>query len=815
MNSLVPAMIVCAFALHVHRASAQEALTFFPEDYGALADDGIDDRAPIQAALNAAGVAGGGVVQLGAGIYLVQVVGDRGYGPVSGFSNGTTGYVGLQVPPGCTLTGNGMETTTVRILAEGSNPFSTGDGIINAGYQTALTDFGGGGNIHISHLRVETPHTTSAAVGILIGMAHADGVTLSSVALGASKYHGVEINLSRNVVLEDCVFDGEHMGSSTLQLDIGGVGAKSLRPTGTVIRDVLVRRCQFRGRSAELYGKVIELGHTNSTCILRNIAFEDCYIESMAGPTSVCVTPDNPPAQEITGMRFERCHFHGLQADPSSNGLLQFTLQGTQLLDDLTVRDCRFTGTFWQGVVVVSTTATFNTGHSQRHNILIEGNRFAPVLDRAAPTSGGTIRMISGAACADITVRRNLMECPATAANVTLSNFYAGIQVANCLDARIEDNVFTWAHPTSATAPMGKGKHVGIFAPVYQLEQNAFKGRMRMTGNIFLYPLNGISGAVYMTTGIPTTSWAAGGPWVGGLLAGNFASGAGSSTVWFVHHDLSAAANIGQILTADPMRPPDAGWYACTGAALTSLDSGANSLARVNANKCGYASNLPVLPGKVIRLHGPLKGEGLLSTQLSRYAGSVYRGTADSNSEITLLPVASLTRGDLRVVRNPLTVYRWEAALLPEAAPPGSLTPDDNPAGAPGFWVALNMDVGKLADDYDMDGDGLTNREERAFLCDPTVSDPPEVITSTGVAGGPVGFSFNCASGAQSPRICVWSSADLVSWEIESSCQPGGLFQPPARVTLSESPWKTGRTITVQAAPETRRFWRVAVEPSP
>ncbi len=804
----------CAVALQFVCLHAQEPPGYFAEDYGALADDGLDDRGAIQSALEAAAAAGGGTVQLRSGVFDVVGVLARGYGPVTGFSQGTVGYHGLTVPPNCTLTGAGMTLTTVRTHAPpGSDPGAVGDCIINGGYQFALTDFGAGGSIVISHLRVEAADIASGPTGNLIGLAHADGVRISSVALGASKYHGLEINISRNVVVEDCIFDGTHQGSSTLQFDYGSVGAKSLRPTGTVVRDVLVRRCRFSGRSAELYGKVIELGHTGSACILRNIAFEDCDIESIGGPTSTCVTNDNPAAREMTGMRFERCHFQGVQQSPSVNGLLQFAMQGTQLLDDLTVRDCEFTGAFWQGLVVISTTPTFNTGHSQRHNILIEGNRFAPVLDREVPVSGGSMRMIAAAACADIIARRNLVECPATAANLSLSNFYSGIQIVNCLDARIEDNVLTWAHTTAATAPMGKGKHAGMIASAYQLEQSALKSVMRMTGNVFLYPVNGIAAAVYMNTSIPTTSWAPGGPWVGGLVGGNFASGAGSGTVWSFQHDLSGAANVGQILSADASRTSKTGWYPCNGAALTTLDSGNNSLARVNAGKCGYSGNLPAVPGQVIHLHGPLTGEGLLAAQLAPYAGSIYRGTSDSITEMSLIPFADLTQGDLRVTRMPLKVYRWEANIPADAAPPGSLTPADKTDGTPGFWVPLKLGTEKLADSADLDGDGLTNLEERAFLGDPSIPDAPDVLTSTRLPDDSLQISFRCASGAQSPRICLYSSEDMVLWQVESSCQPGNQFAVPSAGILTESPWNTGRSVTFQPPPATRRFWRVAVEP--
>ena len=811
-----PALALFALALlPLFEASAEGAeSSFLPENYGAMASDNTDDRAAIQAALDDAAAAGGGTVQLGPGVYDVQVIVAYGLGPVNGFNGGASGFHGLLVPPKCTLTGSGMENTTVRILAGNANPLAIGDGIINAGYQTALSDFGGGGNYRISHLRVDTPDINVAPTGNLIGMAHADGVTLTSVALGASRYHAVEINLSRNVVLEDCVFEGEHSEASTLQFDIGSIGAKSARPRGTVVSDVMVRRCQFRGRGAEQYGKVIELGHTGSAGILRNIAFEDCYIESMGGPYSACVTNDNPPAQEFTGLRFERCRFHGLQEAYSPSGLLQFLLQGTQTLDGLTVRDCHFTGSYWNGLIVISTSATFNTGHSKRRNILIEGNTFTPSLNRTAPTSsGGSIRMASVTTCAEVTLRRNLFEVPDTAVNLNLTGVVTGILAANNLDTKIEDNVFTWAHLTEAAAPLGKARHIGISAPLSILEQSAMKARMQMTGNVFLYPANGIAGPVSMSTSVPTTSWAAGGPWVGGLMAGNFASGAGRGFVWSVHHDLSGVANIGQILPAGPSRPAGDGWYACNGTALATLDVGMNSLARVNAGKCGYESTLPELPGKVIRLHGPLTGEGLVAPEMARFAGAVYRGTVEGVTDLGAIPFASLTQGDLRVVRSPLAVFRWDSLITPDAAPPGSCAPTDKPADNAGCWIMFRSCAEFLADDADLDKDGLSNLQERAFLGDPSAPDPPDMFETTASPGGLTGFRFYCNAGATSPRMCLQSSDDLASWRVESSCAPGGPFEPPASGTLTESSWKTGRIVTVELPPGTRRFWRLVVEP--
>jgi len=796
-------------------SAALNGIEFFPENYGAVAGDDEDDRSAIQAALEAAAAAGGATVRLSAGIYDVRMVVSNGYGPVNGYSGGTSGYQGVVVPVNCTLAGAGMSETTLRFRAVlSAHPAPIGVGLVNGGYQTATVDFGAGGGIHIEDLRVETPDVTYNHAGNLIGLAHADGVTISRVAIGASSAHGLEINKSRNIVVEDCDFDGPHYGTATLQLDIGYFGAKSLRPPGTVLSDILVRRCQFRGRGSELGGgKVIELGHTSSSCILRNIAFEDCLIESMTHPGTVCVATDNPPAQEISGLRFERCHFVGFQEAPTVNGLLQLPLQGTQLLQDITVRGCLFSGAYWNGLIIVSGYTTQYGGWEQRRNILIEENHFAPALDRRARVSGSGIRPLSVAACRDVVIRRNLFEVPATAANLALTHGVVSCQTANNLSLRVEDNVFSWAHASQAAAPLGFWQHTGLLNAVWALEQNGIRASVQLTGNTFLYPPNGIAAAIRMSTDIPTTSWAQGGPWVGGFVAGNYASGFSTASPWVIHHDLSSADNVGDILPLDAARGAAAGWYPCNGAALTSLDSGNHRLARVNAGKCGYTASLPVEPGCAVRLHGPLHGEGLLLDSLAPHRGAPYRGLHQNLEELTGVPFESLTDGELRAVRQPLGVFRWMPLAEFWMAGSGTCAPLDRPYGHYGLWVPLRCEMEHFAADADADGDGLSTREEIALLRDPAVAEPPPAFDCSPAPDGAFSFSFRCRSGPHAPPLRILSSDDLTNWTTESAAPAGGVFAQPAAGSISEAPSKTGRRVTLTAGPQSRRFWRLSFDP--
>jgi hypothetical protein len=358
----------------------------------------------------------------------------------------------------------------------------------------------------------------------------------------------------------------------------------------------------------------------------------------------------------------------------------------------------------------------------------------------------------------------------------------------------------------------------GIYAPVYQLEQMGTRAEMRVTGNVFLYPQNGIGTAMQMPTGIPTTSWAPNGPWVGGLVAGNFASGAssapGAPPAWYIHHDLTGAGNIGQILPEDSSRSRTAGWYPCNGAPLSSLDSGTNLLARVNATKCGFSSGLPLQPGNVVRLHGPLQGEGLLADSLSRYAGTAFKGSSDTDETLRAVPRSELSAGDIRVVRHPLGVFVWDPDQDTVLAPTSSLQPLEVSEGADrGMWVPFNAGLDLLADDADIDGDGFTNRQERAFLGDPAQAGGGEPLSLQTAADGTLSVSFRCTTGFYCPRICLQSSEDMIDWHTETSCTDGGSFAQPAAGTVTESPFLTGRAVTFTPGSGDRRFWRLVLDP--
>ncbi|MFC0708345.1 glycosyl hydrolase family 28-related protein, partial [Azorhizophilus paspali] len=96
------------------------------KDFGALGDGVSDDRAAIQAAIDAAYAAGGGTVYLPAGEYRVSPTGDPGDGC-------------LMLKDGVYLAGDGMDETVIK-LVDGSDQKITG--MVRSAYGEETSNFG-------------------------------------------------------------------------------------------------------------------------------------------------------------------------------------------------------------------------------------------------------------------------------------------------------------------------------------------------------------------------------------------------------------------------------------------------------------------------------------------------------------------------------------------------------------------------------------------------------------------------------------------------------------------------------------------------
>jgi Ca2+-binding RTX toxin-like protein len=123
---------------------------YFVADFGAKGDGATDDTAAIQRALDAAEAAGGGVVELSAGTYIVSRSGDAAEGA-------------LQIGNNVTLAGAGMGDTTIK-LRDGSSGDVTG---IVRTYSGEITH-----DVIIRDLTIDgnKAHTTGSVDGIFTGV---------------------------------------------------------------------------------------------------------------------------------------------------------------------------------------------------------------------------------------------------------------------------------------------------------------------------------------------------------------------------------------------------------------------------------------------------------------------------------------------------------------------------------------------------------------------------------------------------------------------------------------------------------------------
>lgn len=176
-------------------------LTYSATLFGATGDGSTNDRVAIQAALDAASAAGGGVVFLPEGTYAVNMAGVPGF---SGF------YAGLILPSGVILKGAGRGVTTVKLIAsETRTAASEGASII---YNADL-DGAGDHDLGIEDLTIDGNAANQSTVhnGItMIRTRHArfTRVTVKNVrgtaSSGASETFAYDTQLGMDTTYTDC-----------------------------------------------------------------------------------------------------------------------------------------------------------------------------------------------------------------------------------------------------------------------------------------------------------------------------------------------------------------------------------------------------------------------------------------------------------------------------------------------------------------------------------------------------------------------------------------------------------------------------------
>jgi Ca2+-binding RTX toxin-like protein len=207
-------LLTCYFAKQLKLKEKHMPGIFRVEDFGAIAGDGTDDRAAIQAALDAAANAGGGTVVLSAGVY--DLTGTPG--------NASLGC--LQIRSNTTLEGAGMEINgggTVLRLMDGYSGGITG--IIRTPVKQ-VTD-----NVVIKDLTIDgnRANTTGKVDAFFCGVLpgdprHCSNITVDGVeAKNCSGYGFDPHEQTHNLVIQNSVSHGHGLDGFVADYITGGL----------------------------------------------------------------------------------------------------------------------------------------------------------------------------------------------------------------------------------------------------------------------------------------------------------------------------------------------------------------------------------------------------------------------------------------------------------------------------------------------------------------------------------------------------------------------------------------------------------------
>lgn len=429
---------------------------FYASSYGATAGDATDDRAALQAAIDACSSAGGGIVALGIGTYYVVPLAD----PVL-VGVGT----GLFLRTGVTLQGCGASS-----VISGKTAGNTTGFCLVAPYDSNTTSTAFGAHeIRIRDLQLQTDDATHIYTHSLLGLNHCPSALVEKVTFKDSYYHGVEIDRSRNITLRDCRFTGDFY-SSQIQIDTGASGAISTSGAATanyVNENILIERCLFGARTtstAATPGRTaIELCH-NASQINRNIRITGntiyCHTENVAGMTGsttrIGIGNDSTSYASMTGLEITGNQFY---SDNATGNMIAIFLSHTSTK---TVKGVNISGNTFYGSYLSlfhfqsagqANSAALGAGVTD--GAYVSGVNFSDnsaILTVGAPTAAGAVargmRLVNITQVGDAVVSRNNITLSATeeaswaTSGSTVNSFNYFCFLNHVRDLRCENNRF-------------------------------------------------------------------------------------------------------------------------------------------------------------------------------------------------------------------------------------------------------------------------------------------------------------------------------------------------------------------------------------
>lgn len=407
-------------------------------NYGAVGDASTDNRAAIQAAHDAAETAGGGIVWVPEGIFVVA--------PSSGicllFNGDKVKLIGAGANSILRFKTVGSGNSTVA-----GNNF---EGIAPKGYNTTTTNYGASG-LWVQDLRVETDDGVATATSTaesrnahgLIGVVHAPWAIIKGVTFGDVVYHQIEVNRSKNVFVEDCLFIG-NTESSRVQIDIGTAGQKSATPTATIMENIWFENCRFASRDATSQNigvpRMIELDHS-SNISWKNVGFNKCEFGAVyhtsASYLGYTIALDGTSLLYGEGLTITNCKFYGdchgqtsgIHLIPGSGILRGVRIENNYFGSGYDCAGTRLAGGFTKCINIgtgssptnITGSSTVSTNYSNRSNIVVRNNVIMPRFVNGK--SGATVAAILGAVmittCLDAVIENNLIKLPVSGGTFT------------------------------------------------------------------------------------------------------------------------------------------------------------------------------------------------------------------------------------------------------------------------------------------------------------------------------------------------------------------------------------------------------------
>lgn len=398
------------------------------------------DRAAVQAALDAAEAAGGGIVQLDYGTYTIVTVNS----PASG--DKAAGAYGLEIPSNVILQGMG-DGTLLSIVAGGA--FGVGCGISPKGMRTATTDYGAATGVILRDFKIMASAQEDSS-GNLLNLVHASYWLVYNVNIGGSLHHGVEIDQSKYIMFRNCRFSGSYSSAASgswIQFDYGLAGPcnRPVTITTKTVQDVMFEDCVFMERPVgDTSNREIDMSHNASDLILERITFRNCHFTFRNQASLACIYFDQSGGTSASRLRnivFERNTF--VSQHSSCNVFYMVDNTGRQI-DGIRIRDNVFTGKsagpIWMFGISTPTTAYATT---YRRGLEITGNTF--FYDKTALPVSADYNILAIHQWAGLVIRGNrIFGIGDFGAGVNGTNYCSVMRLGNNIDMIVEDNEIIW-----------------------------------------------------------------------------------------------------------------------------------------------------------------------------------------------------------------------------------------------------------------------------------------------------------------------------------------------------------------------------------